>query len=75
MRRLLFLSLAGLWLFSPRRRCATAGAYQPTISGRRPKLVIIRPDAGFHHLADVSAGDFTDDDELHAYHHCFWPVA
>lgn len=75
MRRLLFLSLAGLWLFSPAAAAQLPGAYQPTISGRRPKLVIIRPDAGFHHLADVSAGDFTDDDELHAYHHCFWPVA
>ncbi len=40
MRRLLFLSLAGLWLLVTPP--AAAGAYRPTIIGRRrPKLVII----------------------------------
>ena len=32
-------------------------------------------DAGVHHLVDVYSGNFTDDDQFHPHHHCFWFIA
>ena len=39
------------------------------------KLVAPGANAGVHHLVDVYSGNFTDDDQFHPHHHCFWFIA
>lgn len=75
MRRLLSVapcpSLAG---YAPRLR-ATARYHQPAAAWRWTKLVAPGADAGVHHLVDVYSGNFTNDDQFHPHHYCFWFIA
>ena len=60
--------------YAPRLR-ATAGYHQPAATWRWTKLVAPGADAGVHHLVDVHSSDFTDDDQFHPHHYCFWFIA
>ena len=75
MRRLLSVAPVLLWLITPPRLRATAGITSPAAAWRWTKLVAPGADAGVHHLVDVYSGNFTDDDQFHPHHHCFWFIA
>ena len=51
------------------------GYHQPAATWRWTKLVAPGADAGVHHLVDVHSSDFTDDDQFHPHHYCFWFIA
>ncbi|STP19440.1 Uncharacterised protein [Escherichia coli] len=75
MRRLFFCRTGpSLADYAPRLR-ATAGYHQPAATWRWTKLVAPGADAGVHHLVDVHSSDFTDDDQFHPHHYCFWFIA
>ncbi len=75
MRRLLSVAPVLLWLVTPLAFAQLPGITQPAAARRWTKLVAPGADAGVHHLVDVYSGNFTDDDQFHPHHHCFWFIA
>ena len=69
MRRLLSVAPVLLWLVTP-----LAFAQLPGINSQ-PLPGAPGANAGVHHLVDVYSGNFTDDDQFHPHHHCFWFIA
>ncbi len=69
------LILAAAWLvkrlgFAPKRTGVNGLKISASAS-----LVAPGADAGVHHLVDVHSSDFTDDDQFHPHHYCFWFIA
>lgn len=74
MRRLLSVAPVLLWLVTP-LAFAQLPYHQPAAAWRWTKLVAPGADAGVHHLVDVYSGNFTNDDQFHPHHYCFWFIA
>ncbi len=68
MRRLLSVAPVLLWLVTPLAFAQLPGITSQPLPGGGA-------DAGVHYLVDVYSGNFTDDDQFHPHHHCFWFIA
>lgn len=84
MRRLFSVAPVLLWLITPlafaqlpgiTSQPLPGGYHLPAATWRWTKLVAPGADAGVHHLVDVHSSDFTDDDQFHPHHYCFWFIA
>lgn len=74
MRRLLSVAPVLLWLITPLAFAQLPGITSQPLPGGGQSWSL-PADAGVHHLVDVYSGNFTDDDQFHPHHHCFWFIA
>ncbi len=77
MRRFVIpFSVAGSVAFGPAAAAQLPGLISQLISEAEAKAGHYPSDAGFiTSLTFLPAILLVESDELHAYHHCFWPVA
>lgn len=74
MRRLFSVAPVLLWLITPLAFAQLPGITSQPLPGGGQSWSL-GADAGVHHLVDVHSSDFTDDDQFHPHHYCFWFIA
>ena len=75
MRRLLSVAPVLLWLVTPLAFAQLPGITSQPLPGGGQSWSLPVQTLVFHHLVDVYSGNFTDDDQFHPHHHCFWFIA